>query len=243
MTEQIDVAIPTYGGEDVIDRTLDRLESAEEKAPVSINRVLVDYRPTDGERWKPHSRFDVSVVESERNLPDARQALIDRVDTEWFLFLDDDVALRPETLRRLCAARSGVVGAVQSRKARQGGPNAEWSKWRPVRATFFATLLRTDAVADLSIPSEVTVLEEEYTRQYIENEHGYLWVFDHQAVVDHDNQGRHAIDFNEGYLAGKYGLLPYWYVFLNIPYNVARMNHPLRHTARGLGYLYGKVKA
>lgn len=246
MARAFDIAIPTYGGEEVIEATLDALSATADQSDWRINRLLVDYRPdadATGDvvrEWCDRHGVGCEVERTDHTLPEARQALIERVETDWFLFLDDDVCLRPETLSRLVDSISPLTGAVQVRKARQAdGDNAAWSKWRPVRGTTFATLVRTDAVDGIDIPDEITVLEDEYLRQYVENERGYLWTFNHQAVVDHDNQGRHAIDTREGILAGRYGLLPSDYVLLNVPYNVVTLNQPVRHAKRALGFCYG----
>lgn len=245
MGRRFDVAIPTFGGEAVIEETLDALVVAVDEVDWRINRLLVDYRPDDDatgdvvRSWCESHGIDCDIHRTTHNLPEARQALIERVETDWFLFLDDDVRLQPTTLARLVDSVAPLTGAVQVRKQRQDDANAAWSKWRPVRGTTFATLVRTAAVAGIDIPDEVTVLEDEYLRQHVENERDYLWTFNHQAVIEHDNQGRHSIDAREGVLAGRYGLLPYDYVFLNVPYNVVTLNHPLKHTKRALGFCYG----
>jgi len=246
----IDVAMPTYGGAGVIEKTLDRLDTAVATAPLSINRVLVDYRPNNDDTatrvrdWADRTGTAVTIVESNRTLPESREFLCNMVETEWFLFLDDDVRLREQTLAALWNATAPAVGAVQVRKGRHTeAANGDWSKWRPCRGTTFCTLLRRDCVADMTIPSEITQLEDEYLRQHVENHHDKLWVFHHGAVIDHDNQGRHDINFREGVLAAKYGLLPYDYVFGNVPYNILTRGHPWKHTKRALGFCWGHLQA
>lgn len=245
MSEKIDVAMPTYNGENVVRKTLDKLHNAIASSPYEINRLVVDYCPnndsTDREirSWADEMGVPADIKEAEHSLPEAREYLIGEIETDWFLFLDDDVRLRSCTLSAMHNCISPATGGVQVKKARQNDPNHKWSKWRPVRGTTFATLLRTDAVDGITIPDDCTVLEDEFIRQYVESEKDYLWTFNFQAVVDHDNQGRHTIDTKEGYLAGKYGLLPYDYIFLNVPYNVVTFNHPIRHFKRALGYCYG----
>lgn len=248
MSTPIDVAIPTYDGQGVIRDSLEALDQAIRDSPFVLNRVVVDYKRngdvTDDviDTWADYTGTECVIHENDHNLPEAREFLIEQIETDWFLFLDDDVMLRPDTVQSMHDSISPLTGAVQVKKGRQTDANHEWSKWRPVRGTTFATLLCADAVEGIDIPADMTVLEDEYLRQYVESESDYLWIFNHQAVIDHDNQGRHGIDAREGYLAGKYGLLPYDYVFLNVPYNVVTMNHPIRHTLRALGFCYGRLK-
>jgi len=245
----IDVAIPTYAGSEVIVETLDHAQESAAASPLDIGRVLVDYRPDDDDTdqrvraWGDRNGIETVVYEGDRSLPESREFLCGEVATPWFLFLDDDVRVREPTLSRLANAIATDTGAVQVRKGRQEHtPAGEWSKWRTVRATTFCTLVRTECVRDVSIPAEITQLEDEYLRQHVENEHGKLWTFHHGAMIDHDNQGRHEINFLEGYLAGKYGLLPYDYVFNNVPYNVLTLGHPWRHTKRALGFCWGHLQ-
>ncbi|MDR9382463.1 MAG: glycosyltransferase family A protein [Natronomonas sp.] len=245
----IDVAIPTYGGSEVIEESLDHLRDSAAASPLSINRIVIDYRPDGDETdrrvraWAADHGIETEIHTSERSLPESRQFLCERIETPWFLFLDDDVRVRETTLSRLANAIATDVGAVQVRKGRhETDRNGDWSKWRTVRATTFCTLLRTACVRDVVIPPEITQLEDEYLRQHVENEHEKLWTFHHGAMIDHDNQGRHQINFREGYLAAKYGLLPYDYVFNNVPYNILTLGHPWRHTKRALGFCWGHLQ-
>lgn len=242
----IDVAIPTYGGASVITTALQNLKQSIDATDVAINRIHLDYKANNDNTdekvatWCELNGIDYSITESNRNLPESRAYLIGQIETDWFLFLDDDVNVQEETLSHLFDSIAPGVGAVQVRKARHTQKaNGDWSKWRPVRATTFCTLFRTEAVRGCSIPSEITQLEDEYLRQYVESESDKLWLFNHQAIVDHDNQDRHDINFREGILAAKYDLLPYDYVFGNVPYNIVTWNHPLKHTKRAAGYCYG----
>jgi hypothetical protein len=249
MSQPIDIALPTYGGSEVITTTLDRLQTSIDNSPLSINRLVVDYRPKDDitatkiKRWCSDNGVGYTIHTGTRSLPESREFLCNQIDTDWFLFLDDDVRLRENTLSKMHNSMAPAVGGVQVRKARHAdAENFDWSKWRTVRGTTFATLIRTSCVQDISIPSEITQLEDEYIRQEVER-HDKLWVFNHQAVIDHENQDRHDINFREGVLAAKYGLLPYDYVFGNVPYNVLTWGHPWKHTKRALGFCWGQLRA
>lgn len=243
---EIDIAMPTYGGANVIEKTLDNMHQSIQHSPFEINRLVVDYKPKRDTTesivsdWGAANDVQTTIHTGQRSLPESREFLCNQIETDWFLFLDDDVQLRHDTLSRMFDSIAPSVGGVQVRKGvHEDSQNGDWSKWRNVRATTFATLLRTECVADITIPAEITQLEDEYIRQHVENEHNKLWVFNHQAIIDHDNQGRHEINFTEGRLAQKYGLLPYDYVFGNVPYNILTWGNPVRHTMRALGYSYG----
>lgn len=247
-TEPIDIAMPTYGGSNVITTTLNKLHDSITNSPFTINRLIVDYRPNNDTTdtriatWCHDHNVDHEIHTGTRSLPESREYLCRHIDTDWFLFLDDDVRLRDTTLARMHDSIAPAVGGVQVRKARHAdAENFDWSKWRTVRGTTFATLIRTSCVQDLSIPPEITQLEDEYIRQHVEA-NDKLWVFNHQAVIDHDNQDRHQINFREGVLAARYGLLPYDYVFGNVPYNILTWGHPWKHSKRALGYCWGHIR-
>ena len=248
---QIDVAMPTYGVDgETLQSTLERLSKSVAASSFGMGRLVVDYRPADDntpaiiDSWADETHSDYTLHTGERTLPESREFLMDKIETDWFLFLDDDVWLREDTLSQLHDSIAPSVGAVQVRKAcHEDAQNGDWSKWRNVRGTTFATLIRTECVADCTIPPEITQLEDEYIRQHIENVHNKLWLFQHQAVIDHDNQGRHEINYAEGKLAAKYDLLPYDYVYGNVPYNILTRGNPIRHTMRAIGYTVGKLTA
>jgi len=243
MTMQIDVAIPTYGGESTIEDCLTHLVEAIQPSQFQINRLLIDWKPADNldSTGRNVSDFCMNrnishvIHKNDHNLPESRQFLIEQIQTEWFLFLDDDVLLSPDAMTAGYAAISPAVGGIQSRRATDTHTPAEWSRWRPVRGTLFASLIRMQALEDIEIPSDITVLEDEYIREHIDNE-GYLWLFDHQFQFLHKSQHRHEIDFNEGRIAGKYGLLPIWYVFGNVAYNPVDP----KHYKRAIGYVKGR---
>jgi len=247
---KIDVLMPTYGvSPDTLQKTLVRLTQSFANSPLSLGTLRVDYRPANDytdeiiREWAVDEQVSFTIHEGDRTLPASREFLFDKADTEWFLFLDDDVWLRDDTLAEMYESIAPSVGGIQVRKAcHEDSKNGSWSKWRNVRGTTFATLIRTSCVEDCSIPAEITQLEDEYIRQHIENQHDKLWLFDHQAIIDHDNQGRHEINYTEGKLAAKYDLLPYDYVFGNVPYNILTLGNPVRHTMRALGYTVGKLR-
>lgn len=240
---KLDILIPTYGGETTIEDCLIHAFEAINASEFKVNRLIVDWKPTEGHDFtQTHimaicERLHIPYViyKNDHNLPEARQFLMEKTETDWFLFLDDDVMLTETAAQRLYDGVADTTGAIQVRRVSDSSTPAKWCQWRPVRGTTFATLIQQNAIKDIDIPHDVTVVEDQFIREYIEN-HGYNWVFDPYATFSHHSQHRHEIDWKEGFVAGKYELVPLWYIFGNVGFN------PLswKHYERALGYIYGR---
>lgn len=244
----IDVAMPTKQSGDVIETTLDSLAAAGANADVDISQlVIVDDKSDDGTPALARAcaidyGWETSVVVASTTLPEARERAIDLVETEWFLFLDDDVRLREDYLARQLEAISPAVGAVQGRKASRDEHPSDWGRRRARRGGTHATLIRRDAVADISIPNEITVLEDEYLRRWVESG-GCKWFLHPQARFAHACQDRHPIGWAEGYVGGKFGLQAFQDVALNVPFALATGRNPVPHAKRAAGWLAGRASA
>lgn len=245
--EAIDVAVPTYQSGAVLDGTLERLARAEEAAPVAVSRlVVVDNESDDDTREIARTAADANgwepiVTSRPSTLPEAREIAISRVESEWFLFLDDDVRLSTSYLRDAVEAVAPAVGAVQGRKAARDGHNTDWVRRRARRGGTHATLVRHAAIEGVSYPDDLLVLEDEYARRYVEDG-GLLWVFNHRARFEHASQERHPIGWQEGYLGGKYGLSQFHTVALNVPFALAQGRSPAPHAERALGWVAGRAR-
>jgi glycosyltransferase involved in cell wall biosynthesis len=244
---RIDVAIPTKESEPTLDGTLRRLRTAAANASdVSVERVVVvDDESEDGtvsvlEALCEEFGWDPVVTVTDSSLVEARRGLISAVDTDWFLFLDDDVRLEQDYLSSHAACIAPNVGAVQGRKTTRTEHPSDWVRRRARRGGTHATLVRRSALEDLRYPDDMTLLEDEWTRRHVE-ERGYLWVFNHTARFDHANRERHPIGWEEGRVAGKYGLAPFHQYALNVPYAIATVRSPVPHVLRAAGWLYGRV--
>ena len=101
-------------------------------------------------------------------------------------------------------------------------------------------MIRTAAVNDLSIPEGVEVLEDEYIRRHVESA-GYIWVFNHQARFSHNSMERHQLGWKQGYIAGKYDLMPFHSIALMIVDAIVKLKNPLNRILLMVGYLYGYV--
>lgn len=243
----IDIAMPTTESADVIGTTLDVAATAVENAGVSVGRlVVVDDESDDatlaiaGERADEYG-WDTALVSEPATLPAARERAIGLVETEWFWFLDDDVRVRADYVSRLLDAIAPAVGAVQGRKADRTEHPSDWARRRARRGGTHATLVRHDAVADVVIPDDMAVLEDEYLRRQTEA-NGYKWFFHPHARFEHANQKRHPIGWTEGYVGGKYGLQPFQTVALNVPFAAVTGRNPLPHAKRTAGWIAGRTR-
>ncbi|WP_226013159.1 glycosyltransferase family 2 protein [Halomicrobium salinisoli] len=243
---EIDIAMPTKESADVIEQTLERAAAAIDRSAASVNRlVVVDDESGDGTRELARGAaeahgWDATVVSESAPLPVARRRAIDLVETEWFWFLDDDVRVRADYVERLLDAVAPAVGAVQGRKASRTEHPSDWLHQRSRRGGTHATLVRREAVADVEIPEDVAVLEDEYLRRWIESS-GYAWFFHPHARFVHDCQDRHEIGWTEGYVGGKYGLQSLRTVAMNVPYAAATGRDPTPHLKRAAGWVAGSI--
>lgn len=243
--ERIEILMPTKNSQGVVEETLERGSEAATYADLDIERLRVvdnsDDRTTDIIRETARSLgWSVDIIESDTSLPEARQRLIDRCETDWFWFLDDDVRVRQDYLQQLVASVSPVSGAVQGRKAKRADETAtDWLQWRARRGGTHATLIRQDAVAGIDIPSDLHVLEDEFIRRYVDSGE-YVWQFNHHAIFDHDNQDRHHVGWLEGYLGGKYGLRKGSFVLLEVPFAAVTGREVWPHAKSAAGWLWGR---
>lgn len=257
----IDVCIPTWNSDDVLEIALDKLRQAEVSSELEIETLRVadnestDHTETVAKNATQNYDWGLDFQSIPCTLPEARELLIDRVETEWFLFLDDDVRLSESYLEKSESCIAPGIGAIQGRKESKtadsksdGGilsdiPDSptDWVRKRAFRGGTHATLIRTEATRTVDYPSDLTVWEDEYLRREIES-NGYLWVFNHQALFSHNNQERHLPGWKEGYLQGKYGLRPFWHVLLNVPYALLTGKSPVGFLMMALGHLRGQIE-
>jgi glycosyltransferase involved in cell wall biosynthesis len=243
----IDVAMPTWNSAPVVEGTLSQLGESTAGSPVDVDRLLVFDNGSDddtvalAEERAESAGWTFEADVRPCSLPEARQRAIDAVETEWFLFLDDDVRVSEEYLETLFGATAPLVGGVQGRKRSRGEHPSDWTRRRARRAGTHATLLRRRAVEGVSFPSDLAVLEDEYLRRHVDA-NGHLWVFNHLATFEHASQDRHPIGWEEGYLGGKYGLSTFHDVALNVPYAAVTGRDPRPHAERAAGWVAGRAR-
>lgn len=164
-----------------------------------------------------HSRIPVHclLTSSVVGRGKARQDLIDHVDTEWFVFVDDDIRLRPNwwsEVSKMAAERVGGVEGLWSyalmdkrvddyarsmvKLARLLRRKA-WTE-KIDRAFTGDTLVRTAAVKQIRIPG-IQIYEDEFIRRHIER-NGFQWLRTRQIVCDH----LRTYNLAEAYESGEY---------------------------------------
>ena len=257
----IDVCIPTFNSGNVLEGTLDRLKCAEDYCSIKISTLRVtDNKSTDSttnilEEVTDEYGWGLDLEKTESSLPEARQSLISRVKSDWFLFLDDDVRLSEDYFELMFSCMAEGIGAIQGRKKskQQTSSNdqrlindvptkpTEWVRKRSFRGGTHATLIRKEACEDIKFPCDLVVWEDEYLRRHIESS-GYLWIFNHQALFSHANQERHPPSWTEGYLQAKYNLRPFWHVCLNLPYAILTGKSPIGYMLMIVGYVCAWLK-
>jgi glycosyltransferase involved in cell wall biosynthesis len=190
-----------------------------DRAPAKVDVLVPTLKGLPGE-FVEHLRSRIPVhcllTSSVAGRARARQELMERVDTDWFVFIDDDVRLRPEWWAKVSGMVRPDVGAVEglwsylaadkrvddytramARLARLLGQES-W-KDRVDRAFTGDTLVRTEGVKNIRIPN-LPVWEDEYIRGWVEK-NGYRWLRTSDVVCDHLRR----YNLKESYDAGKYG--------------------------------------
>lgn len=217
---QIDICIPTFKSKSCIEETLYCLKTSVENTDLaSINRILV-VNKGDREGIKKILKskceeYGWKLIFKSGNYPlqEARKICINMVETEWFIFLDDDVRVGKDYIEKHIKCISNLVGAVQGRKESSHSDPSRWLPKRSYRGGTHVTLIRTSLVKNVKFPKYLEVLEGQYLRLHI-CETGHIWFFNRISVFRHDSQMRHSIDYKQGYLAAKYSLLPFHYLIL-----------------------------
>jgi glycosyltransferase involved in cell wall biosynthesis len=236
--------MPTKNSEAVLRGTLKNLAEAAEYAGINIGTLIV----VDGESedktceivqdFVQDTEWTLDLVCRPSTLPEAREIAINRVESEWFLFLDDDVRLNQDYLENLTSASAPLIGGIQGRRDIHKEHPSDWVRFRSHRAGTHATLIQHKTVHNVSFPSDLLILEDEYLRRHIEKK-GYLWVFNHQAEYTHRNQWRHPIGWQEGYLGGKYGLSQFHHLLLSVLHAIINCNDPVPGAKRAAGWIAG----
>jgi len=146
----------------------------------------------------------------------ARQELMERVDTDWFAFVDDDVKLRLDWWSAVTEMIRPGVGGVEGLWSYLAGDKRvddytramsrlarllRQESWRDRidRAFTGDTLVRTEAVKNIRMPN-IPVWEDEYIRRWVEK-NGFKWVRTPNLVCDH----LRTYNLKPSYNVGKYG--------------------------------------
>ena len=146
----------------------------------------------------------------------ARQELMERVDTDWFAFVDDDVKLRSDWWSTVTGMINPSVGGIEGLWSYLAGDKrvddyaramarlarlVRQESWRDRidRAFTGDTLVRTEAVKNIRMPN-IPVWEDEYIRRWVEK-NDYEWRRTPNVVCDH----LRTYNLRPSYNVGKYG--------------------------------------
>jgi hypothetical protein len=193
----------------------------------SLKRLSHEFVEHLRSRIPIHCILTSSVVGPAR----ARQELMERVDTDWFAFVDDDVKLRPDWWSTVTGMIGPDVGGVEGLWSYLAGDKRvddytramarlagilRRESWRDRidRAFTGDTLVRTKAVKNIHMPN-IPVWEDEYIRRWVEK-NGFRWLRTSQVVCDH----LRTYNLKPSYNVGKYG---YYLERLNVRTQLKRI--------------------
>lgn len=123
-------------------------------------------------------------LDSTSPLSHAREKLIQQSDTEWILFVDDDITWSPETLDRMFQAVDPHTGAIDT-QILDRGTNPHFTTSRVTRGWLGFTLVRREAVADWHPPALQRFEDEHLRRHILKKGFQYKRILD-IAPVSHD---------------------------------------------------------
>jgi len=114
---EISIVMPTYNNEDTVRRVLESIFSVEYD-PKKLELIAVDGFSTDNtlnilEEMKQASPlYDFKVVREKSNIPEARSRGIQLVQGDYVCFIDSDVVVPRDFLKKLMTHMKGDVGGV-----------------------------------------------------------------------------------------------------------------------------------
>jgi glycosyltransferase involved in cell wall biosynthesis len=123
-------------------------------------------------------------LDSTSPLSHAREKLIQQSDTEWILFVDDDITWSPETLDRMLQAIDPHTGAIDT-QILDRGTTPHFTTSRVTRGWLGFTLVRREAVEDWHPPALQRFEDEHLRRHIIKKGFQYKRILD-IAPVSHD---------------------------------------------------------
>ncbi|TRO50502.1 glycosyltransferase [Candidatus Bathyarchaeota archaeon] len=183
--QPIDVVVLTKNSEHLLDKCLD---SVYKNVPVN-NLIIIDGFSTDrtmkiiDEANETHGNVKVLKINGSRAI--AREKGIDQVRTEWFMFVDSDVILGRDWLRKAEKNVKDNVGAIWGVNI-DVVPNVKNKRILKLqsliarqcfglRGGMHDTLIRRDAVEGIQIPEELHAYEDAYIIKWIKKK-GYKTV-------------------------------------------------------------------
>jgi len=163
-------------------------------ANIPVNRLLVvDGGSTDGtlELVQKYPRVEI-IDDSRGNRATARQKGIDAVETEWHIHVDSDVVLCKDWFKKAIPYMRSDVGAIwgvtvpknkhvfniaKSMAMLYRKDVIDWIMQQQHLKRYLThdTLIRTEAVKDIKIPTDLHIWEDHYIGNHIVSK-GYKWI-------------------------------------------------------------------
>jgi glycosyltransferase involved in cell wall biosynthesis len=175
MVDSVDVVLLTKNSERALRKCLDSLY---QYVPVH-QLIVVDGYSTDRtlsiiESYNQKYQ-NVKVIYDKGTRASARQKGIMAVQTPWFMFIDSDVVLCRDWFQKAAKNIDSKVGAVWGTEVWSTLKNPKMLKLFlvitrkifEVRGGTHDTLIRTDLVKDIQIPSQLHVFEDAYIKDHI----------------------------------------------------------------------------
>jgi glycosyltransferase involved in cell wall biosynthesis len=119
----------------------------------------------------------------------AREKLIHDSDTEWILFVDDDITWSPETLDRMFQAIDSQTGAIDT-QILDRGTTPHFTTSRVTRGWLGFTLVRREAVEDWHPPPLQRFEDEHLRRHILKKRFQYKRILDIAPVIHDYAAGR-----------------------------------------------------
>jgi len=213
---KVDVVMCTKNSEKILEKCV---ESIYREIPV-CHFIVIDAFSTDKTvdilKKYIHKYKNLMVYQTSAKLGKAREIGIRNVDTEWFIFIDSDVILREkwfEKMIKYLKSNEEKIGAIESNCIHHYPPySPKFPGFRGTtqfcngekntRALTIATMIRTKAVRNIFIPSDLQIYEDEFIRRYVEKQ-GYMWIKVPEPIVDHYPTPK---PWRDAYLAGIYSV-------------------------------------
>ncbi len=192
MTGSVDVVLITKNSERLLRRCV---QSIYDNIPVG-QLIVVDGFSKDQTipilNEFDQKYHDVKIIRDHGTRGSARQKGIQTVSTEWFMFVDSDVVLCRDWYRKAQKYIQPNVGAVWGTEVWSTIKNVKTLKLFlvttrkifDVRGGTHDTLIRTDLVKDIHIPSNLHVFEDAYIKNWVEGK-GYRVVASYSPFCLH----------------------------------------------------------
>lgn len=171
----VDVVLLTKNSQRVLEKCLD---SVYQNVPVARLIVVDGYsvdKTLDILRTYNERHNNVKIIFDNGTRASARQKGIENVQTEWFMFIDSDVVLCRDWYQKATKYVKANVGAVWGIEVWSTIKNPATLrlflvitlKIFEVRGGTHDTLIRTELVKDIHIPSGLHVFEDAYIKDWI----------------------------------------------------------------------------